>query len=89
MSETAKIEFFNRIGRISGDHVVAPNCERWEIVPSYRHVKPQSDPRPTAMLRIAESLSFKNALAMVDVRVLRHVIIGKGTPYWFAESGLL
>ena len=32
---------------------------------------------------------LKTALAMVDVRVLDHFIIGKGTPYSFAESGLL
>jgi DNA repair proteins len=29
------------------------------------------------------------ALALVEVRLLEHVIIGKGTPYSFAESGLL
>ncbi len=29
------------------------------------------------------------ALAMVDVRVVDHFIVGKGTPYSFAESGLL
>lgn len=32
---------------------------------------------------------LKAALAMVDIRVLDHFIIGKGTPYSFAESGLL
>ena len=32
---------------------------------------------------------LKGALALVDVRVLDHFIIGKGNPYSFAESGLL
>lgn len=32
---------------------------------------------------------LKEALAMVDVRVLDHFIIGKGNPYSFAEAGLL
>ena len=32
---------------------------------------------------------LKAALAMVDIRVLDHFIIGKGTPYSFAEAGLL
>lgn len=32
---------------------------------------------------------LKAALAMVDVQVLDHFIIGMGTPYSFAESGLL
>ena len=29
------------------------------------------------------------ALALIDVKVLAHVIVGLGTPYSFAESGLL
>lgn len=29
------------------------------------------------------------ALALVEVRLLEHIIIGKGAPYSFAESGLL
>ena len=29
------------------------------------------------------------ALALIDVKVLDHVIVGLGTPYSFAESGLL
>ena len=32
---------------------------------------------------------LKAALALVDIRVVDHFIIGKGTPYSFAESGLL
>lgn len=33
--------------------------------------------------------TIKAALALVDVRVLDHIIIGKGTPFSFSESGLL
>ena len=32
---------------------------------------------------------LKAALAMVDVRVVDHFIVGKGDPYSFAEAGLL
>ena len=32
---------------------------------------------------------LKSALATVDVRVLDHFIVGKGSPYSFAEAGLL
>ncbi|MGU5153063.1 JAB domain-containing protein, partial [Pseudomonas aeruginosa] len=32
---------------------------------------------------------LKTALALIDVRVLDHFVIGQGTPYSFAESGLL
>lgn len=32
---------------------------------------------------------LKATLTMVDVRVVDHFIVGKGTPYSFAESGLL
>jgi DNA repair protein RadC len=32
---------------------------------------------------------LKAALATVDVRVVDHFIVGKGTPYSFAEAGLL
>jgi len=32
---------------------------------------------------------LKAALALVDIRVVDHFVIGKGTPYSFAESGLL
>jgi len=37
--------------------------------------------------RITEQL--RDALALVDIRVLDHFIIGKGGPYSFAERGLL
>jgi DNA repair protein RadC len=32
---------------------------------------------------------LKTALALIDVRVLDHFVIGQGAPYSFAESGLL
>jgi DNA repair protein RadC len=32
---------------------------------------------------------LKDALALIDVRVLDHIIVGQGTPYSFAEYGLL
>ncbi len=33
--------------------------------------------------------TLKTALALFDVKVLDHLIVGQGTPYSFAESGLL
>jgi DNA repair protein RadC len=41
------------------------------------------------MLRITDSLSFKGALQLVDVRVLDHLLVGQGTVMSFAERGLL
>lgn len=41
------------------------------------------------VLRITESLPFKNALALVDVRVLDHLIVAGPTILSFAEKGLL
>ncbi len=32
---------------------------------------------------------LKNALALVDIRVLDHFIVGEGKPYSFAENGLI
>jgi DNA repair protein RadC len=32
---------------------------------------------------------LQDALALIDVRVLDHVIVGEGKPYSFAERGLL
>jgi DNA repair protein RadC len=41
------------------------------------------------MLRITDSLSFKSALQLVDVRVLDHLVVGQGCMVSFAERGLL
>lgn len=38
---------------------------------------------------IKHTTLLKNALVTVDVRVLDHLIIGKGEPFSFASSGLL
>jgi len=32
---------------------------------------------------------LRDALDLIDIRVLDHFIIGQGEPYSFAESGLL
>ncbi len=44
---------------------------------------------PEPMLRITNSFSFKTALALVDVRVLDHLIVAGGDIKSMAESGLL
>lgn len=38
---------------------------------------------------VTQTKRLKDALATVDVRVLDHLIIGKGEPFSFASSGLL
>lgn len=37
----------------------------------------------------AMTQTLKTALALFDVKVLDHLIVGQGTPYSFADSGLL
>ena len=52
------------------------------------HQHPSGNTEPSVADRaITERL--KSALATVDVRVLDHFIVGKGSPYSFAEAGLL
>jgi DNA repair protein RadC len=34
-------------------------------------------------------LALKSALALVDIRVLDHFIVGKGEPFSFASAGRL
>jgi DNA repair protein RadC len=41
------------------------------------------------MLIIQKQASKHFALALIDIRVLDHFIIGDGMPYSFAENGLL
>ncbi|NUP87766.1 MAG: DNA repair protein RadC [Burkholderiaceae bacterium] len=52
------------------------------------HQHPSGNTEPSGADRaITERLT--SALATIDVRVLDHFIIGKGSPYSFAEAGLL
>ena len=39
--------------------------------------------------RLSEIIGIQAALALIDVRVLDHIIVGQGAPFSFAESGLL
>jgi hypothetical protein len=41
------------------------------------------------VLRITQSCSLKETLALLDVRVLDHFVVGGGEAYSFAEHGLL
>lgn len=56
------------------------------VILAHQHPSGATEPS-TADRALTDRL--KAALAMVDVRVLDHFIIGKGAPYSFAESGLL
>jgi DNA repair protein RadC len=52
------------------------------------HQHPSGVTEPSAADR-ALTERLKAALAMVDVRVVDHFIVGEGAPYSFAEAGLL
>ena len=52
------------------------------------HQHPSGTTEPSAADR-ALTERLKAALAMVDVRVVDHFIVGEGAPYSFAEAGLL
>ena len=56
------------------------------VILSHNH--PSGDPEPsTADAQITEEL--QRALALVDVRLLDHFVVGEGRPVSFAERGLL
>ena len=52
------------------------------------HQHPSGATEPSNADRILTQ-KLQAALALIDVRVLDHFIVGEGTPYSFAESGLL
>ena len=52
------------------------------------HQHPSGSTEPSSADRVLTG-RLKDALALIDVRVLDHIIVGQGTPYSFAESGLL
>ncbi len=52
------------------------------------HQHPSGATEPSSADRLLTD-QLKTALALIDVRVLDHIIVGQGTPYSFAESGLL
>ena len=54
----------------------------------FSHQHPSGCTEPSNADRVLTD-RLKAALALIDVRVLDHIIIGQGTPYSFAESGLL
>ncbi len=56
------------------------------LIMSHQH--PSGTTEPSVADR-ALTNQLKTALAMVDIRVVDHFIIGKGEPFSFAESGLL
>ena len=56
------------------------------VIFAHQHPSGTTDPSNADRL-LTEQL--KTALALIDVRVLDHFVIGQGTPYSFAESGLL
>ena len=52
------------------------------------HNHPSGITEPSAAAKVLTT-QLQGALALGDVRVLDHVIVGKGSPYSFAEAGLL
>jgi DNA repair protein RadC len=55
---------------------------------TFAHQHPSGTTEPSNADRLLTE-QLKTALALIDVRVLDHFVIGQGTPYSFAESGLL
>jgi len=56
------------------------------LILAHQHPCGVTEPSPGDRLLTNQ---IKVALAMVDIRVLDHFIVGKGTPYSFSEAGLL
>ncbi len=54
----------------------------------FAHQHPSGVTEPSSADRLLTE-QLKAALALIDVRVLDHIIVGQGAPYSFAESGLL
>ena len=54
----------------------------------FAHQHPSGSTEPSNADRLLTE-QLKTALALIDVRVLDHFVIGQGAPYSFAESGLL
>ena len=54
----------------------------------FAHQHPSGTTEPSNADRLLTE-QLKTALALINVRVLDHFVIGQGTPYSFAESGLL
>ena len=64
-----------------------PRFERPAAV-IFAHQHPSGTTEPSNADRVLTE-QLKTALALIDVRVLDHFVIGQGAPYSFAESGLL
>jgi DNA repair protein RadC len=56
------------------------------VILAHNHPSGMTEPSPADRLL---TTTLKNALALLDVRVLDHVIVGEGAPYSMAEHGLL
>jgi DNA repair protein RadC len=56
------------------------------VIMAHNHPSGISEPSQ-ADLRITQRI--KDALALIDVRVLDHIIVGEGTGVSFAERGIL
>lgn len=54
----------------------------------FAHQHPSGTTEPSNADRVLTE-QLKTALALIDVRLLDHFVIGQGAPYSFAESGLL
>ncbi len=52
------------------------------------HQHPSGATEPSNADRVLTQ-QLQAALALIDVRVLDHIIVGQGAPFSFAESGLL
>jgi DNA repair protein RadC len=56
------------------------------VILAHQHPSGMTEPS-SADRKLTEQL--ETTLRLVEIRVLDHIIIGKGKPYSFAEAGLL
>jgi DNA repair protein RadC len=56
------------------------------VILTHNHPSGVTEPSHADM-RLTQAL--KDALNLVDVRVLDHMVVGHGLPYSFAENGLI
>lgn len=68
--------------------VLMRSIERNAAAVVFAHNHPSGHTEPSAADRHLTT-RLREVLALVDIRVLDHIIVGAGEPYSFAEAGLL
>ena len=69
-------------------HQVLAKFGQHRLAVVFAHQHPSGISEPSSADRMLTQ-QLQAALALIDVRVLDHIIVGQGAPFSFAESGLL